>query len=254
MMATLTFDAPHSSDARLDAMLANSKPPDLSSGRWDYAASSDDLLVVFARKINDRRAIQMLIDRHFRWLERLIEWEARQAGLGREDREDAKQDAVLAVWEVIVEYDLLAAARARQSGQPGDCYFRSFLKRRALSRFHDTLRRLRWLQSRQHGDVQLLVTLEGQSKPIVLDARRRGWRQLEQADPALAAQQRELYERLCEAIAKLDDEDQRIVEQSADGVSIVRLAADVGVSPRTLYRRRDEAYAKLRIELKDWQP
>jgi hypothetical protein len=254
MTATLMLDAPPSSNVHADALLANARPPDLSSERWDYASSPDDLLVVFARKINDRRAIHTLMERHFRWLERLIGWEARRAGLTREDREDAQQDVVFAVLETIVEFDLLGAARARQSGQAGSCFFRSFLKRRALSRFYNTLERIRRLESRRHGDLQLLVSVEGQSKPIVLDARRRGWRQLEQADPALAAQWRELYERLREAIARLDAIDQQIVEQSAEGDSIVRLADEVGVSPSTLYRRRDELYAYLRADLKDWQP
>jgi RNA polymerase sigma factor (sigma-70 family) len=248
MMATLMLDAPQSRSLAGDALIAAMRAPDLSSSRWDYAASPDDELVVFARKINDRRAIHTLIERHYPWLRRLIGWRARQEGLGREDTEDAQQDVVFSLFEAIVDYDLCGPAR------PGGCLFRSFLRRRALSRFHDTLRRVRWLHARQHGDVQLLVALEGQSKPIVLDARKRGWRQLELADPALAAQWRELYELVREGIARLAAEEQRILEQSAEGVSIEQLAHEAGVSPSTLSRRRDQLYAAMRANLKDWQP
>jgi hypothetical protein len=155
---------------------------------------------------------------------------------------------VFALFDSIVDYDLRGPAR------PGGCLFRSFVRCRALSRFHDTLRRVRWLKARQHGDVQLLVALEGHSKPVVLDARRRGWRQLEQADPAKAAEWRELYELLREGIARFAAEEQRILEQSAEGVPIERLAQDAGVSPSTLSRRRQQLYATMRDNLKDWQP
>src|SRR5262249_51988614 len=140
---------------------------------WDYAAVPDSTLVVLACEIGDRDAVRLLIARNYPWLRGLIGRRARRAGLRREDAGDAQQDVVFALLEAI------AASDVRESAQPGGCSFRTFLGRRAASRFVNELYRLRRLAARRRGEVELVAALE---------ERAGRWPELERRDPAVLAQ------------------------------------------------------------------
>jgi RNA polymerase sigma factor (sigma-70 family) len=246
-MSTFTHDVPHDRPSPR-GWPVDAAPPDLSSSVWDYAETSDALLVVFARKINDRHAVEELTQRHHPWLRHLIGHRARRAGLGREDTEDAQQEGIFALLQGLVDYDLLEAAR------PKGCSFRTFVTQRALSHFWNSARRLRWLREHQRGEFELLAAVEGQTHRLGANPGGPGWCQLEARDPALAAQWRELYALLREAIARFNEEEQRLLEQSAESVPLETMAQATGVSPRTIQRRTDRLYGKLRDELKDYLP
>jgi RNA polymerase sigma factor (TIGR02999 family) len=157
MMTTLTrCQASARPEAHWPAVTAS--PSVESPSASDYTATQDVELVVFARKIQDQSAVSELIARHYPRLRQLVAGRARRSHLKREDTEDAQQDVVFALLEAIVDYDLLEASR------PGGCSFGTFAGRRALSRFHNWLRRLRWLQALVH-EAYLRLVGKGSEQP-----------------------------------------------------------------------------------------
>jgi RNA polymerase sigma factor (sigma-70 family) len=238
MLATLTLTRSKSTQAASAWPDLAAQAPTLRPHAWDYAASSDAQLIVFARKINDRRAVHELIARHYPWLRGVIGRRARRARLGREDTEDAQQETVFALLEAIVDYNLLESSRA------GGCSFRTFLGRRAISRLQNALYRLRWLASRRRDEEALIAALEGSQS--------RWGSQCRDQDPAVAIQWRELYSLLRQAIARFNEEQQRLLEGSAEGVPLEQLATAAGVSRITIIRQRDQLTTQLREQFKDW--
>jgi RNA polymerase sigma factor (sigma-70 family) len=245
MMATFTHD-PVFLDACDRLLQRGNSNPYLTRDDWDYAGTADAVLVVFARKINDQRAVQELLARHYSWLRGVIGRRARRAGLRREDTEDAQQEAVFALTEAVFDYDLLESARH------GGCSFRTFLGRRAVSRFANQMRRLRWLEQHRRGEVELVVALDGRTLRLGSNASGPGWQALERSDPAAAAQWRELYELLRQAIVRFDEQERRILEQTAAGVPLEQQAQQLGVARSTLLRRKDRLRHELTEQFRDW--
>jgi len=78
---------------------------------FDLSRMADEALVVLAQECPHLGARKEVILRHFPGAARYIAKLARDAGLGREDMEEAQQNAEFAIEEAIDRYDLGQLAR-----------------------------------------------------------------------------------------------------------------------------------------------
>jgi RNA polymerase sigma factor (sigma-70 family) len=244
MMTTLTCDVPPSS-LPLDTTLSGRPVPSLTLPSAEYAAASDDQLIACARATDDCRALAELIGRYYLWLSAVIRRRARRAGLCREDAEDAQQDTVHALLDAVRDYDLVQCAARR------GCSFRTFLGRRAINRFQNALKRLRWLETHRRGEKELVAALEKRSRRSAAVSAGPCWLEPEPIDPAQTAQRRELAVQVRQVFATLSPEQQQLWEATAAGTSREELGQQLGVTRRTVHRRQEALSALLGARLKD---
>jgi RNA polymerase sigma factor (sigma-70 family) len=246
VMATLTYGTaapvstrPHSRDAVRSTGVR-------SDG--EDSAVLDAALVVCFRQTGGRDVLRELFARHYVWLRRVIGRRARRAGLCREDAEDSHQEAVFALYEAITDYD------PRESARPCGCSFRTYLGRRVASRFASANYRRRWEKAHRCGELELRAALEGGMRRLSPDGTSRDWRDLEDDDPAVVVQCRQLDELVRQTLQRFPPRQQRLWEGAMAGVPLEQLAREAGLSVRTVVRQIQQVNVYLRVVLRDWAP
>jgi len=192
---------------------------------YDLSQLEEDLLLLLAQKVNDRNAVRELIRRHHDWARQLIDRLARRKHLSAEDRDDAEQNAVLAMEKAIRTYDVV------QVGQR-HCPFRKYLSMVLRRRYWNDLRRLGRQARRQRGSDEQALTR-------VADAPREDpgpapWVAAEARDPAVAAEQHEWRQRLEQIRSGLKPKLRRLWDERAAGKTLEEIATELGVCANTV--------------------
>jgi RNA polymerase sigma factor (sigma-70 family) len=206
---------------------------------FDVSKMEDEALVVLERECPHLGARYELILRHFPRVTRHIATLARSTGLGREDTEEAQQNAEVAIEEAIRQYDL--GQLARQRGKT----FRQYLRQVVWARFRDFVKHIR--RENRHYDHSS-AAVHALKEAIDNGARRvrSGGRDNAQVnDPAQTAILKEERERLQNAVSQLSEDCRMIWEALCDGKKLAQIAEALRLSDDQANHRKRKMYAQL---------
>lgn len=207
--------------------------PDRGVPVGDASPSDESLIDAAGGGLQAGGATQTLWERYHRPLDRFVGWWARCRGLQRLDRDEARQEAALAFLRAVTSY----RAGPRPDQLPAS--FRTFLLkvvRGHLGRWLWQYRRPDRLLTRAlTGENTLLARVAGASERggIVFASDNSG-----KGDPIASASHQEDRERLAGVLAGLASEDRWLWEQLTTGRTLKALAAERGVHPDRLRRRK----------------
>jgi RNA polymerase sigma factor (sigma-70 family) len=209
----------------------------------DLSKIRDEELVVLAQECGFRPAANELLLRYHQLMGRLIAYQARQTPLTEADVEDAKQNAVFALFEAIAGYHTLEMVK------PGGCRFRSFARRVTTRRFWNFVKQIRRLRKRYHcsarasGDPAAELNQDGSQNYVS------HLRNLQLSDPGDAAARRELLGRLRQVLERLGAKMQVLWQELAAGNKLRQIARQLGISYDAVKRQRRKLLAQLSSEL-----
>jgi RNA polymerase sigma factor (sigma-70 family) len=198
---------------------------------------SDEDLVAAVQQQGNREAVAQLVERYAARLRGCIRSLALRAGLREHELEDALQEALVTLLEVIARYD-----PQRSFSDEGPC-FHAYVARSLRNRFHNVCR------SRRRGqrcvslfsDVAFLETDDlGVSTAIAAPS---------DDDPAALAESRERVVGLWAALERLSAEDHDLLADVVEKVPWQQIAQRCGVSLATVKRSWERLRARLRAEL-----
>ncbi len=191
----------------------------------ELSGLEDEALIALAQR-GSLPAEHTLVLRYLRVTHRLVAWLAQRYGLGAEDTADAKQEAV-SFWvrKAIHSYDL------RRSAGAGACRFRTLHHRVVVARFRNYTRDLqRRAAHHTAGGVPEECPGAHRERLGVCGC----WESI--ADPAEAAEWRELRGLLDRAIADLPEPAQQLWEWVSAGRSLRGWARRTGLEYKRVQR------------------
>ncbi len=220
----------------------------------DLSKKEDEQLVVLVQECGFRPAANELVLRYHPLMGRLIAHQAKQTPLTRDDIEDAKQNAVFALFEAIAGYN------TREMVKPGGCRFRSYGRLATTRRFWNFVKQIRRRQKRYTWFARVeggWPELSGakprsstqcrgfeDSAPATLSA---SYRQPERiSDPAVAAARQEAFGRLRQALERLKEKKRALWQALAAGKKLRQIACEQGISYDAVKRQRRTLLAHLR--------
>jgi RNA polymerase sigma factor (sigma-70 family) len=188
-------------------------------------------LIRLAQQDKCSGAVDALLSRHLVPIRRFIAKLAQQAGLQRSDAEDAEQEALCAIMEVIDGYDV------ERFGLPGECTFRTFLCRVLAARFADHIRRIRRIEN--HEDTLIAADripscTAASGRPVLLRAfPPSSWKN----DPAVILEWHEQMACLEQAVNELSAISRCLWDRLRSGMQLCAAAEDLGISYGAAKRR-----------------
>jgi RNA polymerase sigma factor (sigma-70 family) len=188
-------------------------------------------LIRLAQQDKSSGAVDALLSRHLGPIHRFIAKLAQQAGLQRSDAEDAEQEALCAIIEVIDGYDV------ERFGQPGGCTFRTFICRVLAARFTDHIRRIRRIQVHEETIIsadRIPSSAASSGSPALIRAfPPSSWKN----DPAAILEWQEQMACLEQAVNELTPTSRCLWERLRSGLQLRAAADDLGISYRAAKRR-----------------
>jgi RNA polymerase sigma factor (sigma-70 family) len=201
-------------------------------------------LLARAREPGHPQAVNALLLPHLGWAYRRVAKLARQVGLPADLVADAQQEVWMALTRAVIRYT------PQPSEAPCRCALRTFLSKVVTDRLLDFVRQYR--RDARHYDRAVRVedalesrvpqTHSAHALPVQLPS--------EGSDPVLAAERREQEALMAWACRHLEESERCLLESLDAGAPLKRVAQDMGVSRRTVIRRRRKLLAKLRARLR----
>ena len=210
-----------------------------------FGALTDEELVALAKKADGQAAWDLLTLHYRQWLEHWVARHSRTRHLRPEDRQDARQQVLVAFCEAVRTFDP-ACIRAGQ-----DHPFRAFLFHVARWRFANFARSVD--RQRKHSE-QSLDSVNGlDSQPCHLPGllgccQPSSW---VGRDPALIAQDTEKGERLAVAVEQLTELQRRIWVAIRNRVPLRVIAEQFGVTYGCAWNWQQQIFAILREAVRD---
>jgi RNA polymerase sigma factor (sigma-70 family) len=205
---------------------------------FDVSKMADEALVVLARECPHLGARQELVLRHFSRAAFYIAALARNTGLGREDTEEAQQNAEFGIEEAIDHYDL--GQLARKHGKT----FRQYLRQVVWSRFRDFVKHIRREARRYDHSCEAVHALEEATD----NRARRFWsrdRAAKLNDPVRLAIQNEDLQRLRKAASQLPEDSRIIWQLLCAGKKLAQIAEELHLTDDQANHRKRKMYAQL---------
>ncbi len=214
--------------------------------QWDSLADED--LVALSQTHGHRHpATTALVLRYYVRVCRRVAGQARRRGLPADEVADAQQEAMRAMLEAIDTYG------ARESADAAPCPFGAFLWAVLRKRWADYLRKRRRAEDHLDRSIQAPLLLQGDA-PQPATSARPARRPCHDEDPALAAQGRELRERIGLKVQARGPEDRRLWELANAGLSLRRIAREAGLGYHRVKRQWQKLLTWLAEQLADWLP
>jgi RNA polymerase sigma factor (sigma-70 family) len=205
-------------------------------GRVRASDPSDEDLVASVQQQGNREAVAQLVERYTARLRGCIRSLALRAGLREHELEDARQEALVTLLEVIARYD-----PQRSFSDGGPC-FHAYVARSLRNRFHNVCRSRRRGQQcvSLFSDVGLETDDLGASTAIAAPS---------DDDPAALAEWHERVVGLWAALEQLSAEEHDLLAYVVEKVPWQQIAQRRGVSLATVKRSWERLRARLRTEL-----
>jgi RNA polymerase sigma factor (sigma-70 family) len=185
------------------------------------------------------RAAAALLDRHRAALARSVRWWARAHHLPAADRDDALQEAALA---------LLKAAGRYAAGDARAAPFRAFLRRAVRDRLSNWARSAARFEGHHDRGAQPAAALDGQAARSRPEGDGPGPPRSRAGDPVAAALWRESHAHLDHALSRLAPPLRRLWDRLCAGVSLRRLAGELGASLHHVRRQKRDLLHRLSAE------
>jgi RNA polymerase sigma factor (sigma-70 family) len=209
---------------------------------------SDEQLLALIHADKDSPAWTVLADRYQKRIATIITWFRRHAGLKRQDHEEAREEAMAILVEVVREYGPV-------QGQALPLLpFDETLQPRLWHGLRRLLHRLR--RDWEHCDTTLTpeqAVEAGLAQPVrTVAAAASGTLHLD--DPVEALLWRELWAELTRAKQRLPARERKLVDARLEGTTLVQAARRARLSQRAAERSLRRALAWLRLQMRDWPP
>jgi RNA polymerase sigma factor (sigma-70 family) len=220
-------------------------PVGISKYDLDLSKIGDEELVLMAQECGFRPAANELVLRYHQLMGRLIAYKARQTHLTENDVEDAKQNAVFALFEAIAGYNTLEMVK------PGGCRFRSYWRLVTMRRFWDFVKQIRRLQKRFHcaGRADGNAAAEpseggrGNCASNLLHQRVN--------DPGDAAARREVLGKLSQVLERLEEQERALWQDLVAGKKLRQIACELGICYDAVRRQRRKLLAHLSTAVRE---
>jgi RNA polymerase sigma factor (sigma-70 family) len=212
----------------------------------DLSKIGDEELVLMAQECGFRPAANELVLRYHQLMTRLIACKARQTNLTENDVEDAKQNAVFALFEAIARYNTLEMVR------PGGCRFRSYGRLVTMRRFWDFVKQIRRLQKRYH----CAARADGNAAAEPIEAGRGKYasnllHQRINDDPGDAAARQELLGKLSQVLERLEEQERALWQELLAGKKLRQIACELGIGYDAVRRQRRKLLAHLSTAVRE---
>ncbi len=205
---------------------------------FDPTRFDDELLVILAQ-FGSHAAERELMSRYYQMVKDKITFLARKMKLPRQEVLDAQEQSLIWFHEAIRRYK-----NRPQSGQRLRT-FRPLVNWLLEKRFITYLKRYRWRQRHFNGSEKAARELEKATVPLTGSTLPIQSQEREDSGAPLPFEEEEFRRRLEEAVKQLRPELQDLWESLKAGRKLGWIAKDLGVSVRTIKRRK----AELRVEL-----
>ncbi len=220
-------------------------PAAISKYDLDLSKIGDEELVLMAQECGFRPAANELVLRYHQLMSRLIAYKARQTHLTENDVEDAKQNAVFALFEAIASYNTLEMVK------PGGCRFRSYGRLVTMRRFWDFAKKTRRLQKRYHCSARA----DGNAAAEPNEGGRGNYASylLHQRinDPGEAAARQEVLGKLSQMLERLEEQERALWQELLAGKKLRQIACELGICYDAVRRRRRKLLAHLRTAVRE---
>jgi RNA polymerase sigma factor (sigma-70 family) len=197
-----------------------------------------------AQECGFRPAANELVLRYHQLMGRLIAYKARQTYLTENDIEDAKQNAVFALFEAIAGYNTLEMVK------PGGCRFRSYGRLVTMRRFWDFVKQIHRLQKRYHCSARA----DGNAAAEPNEGGRGNYASnlLHQRinDPGDAAARQEVLEKLSQVLERLEEQERALWQELLAGKKLRQIACELGICYDAVRRQRRKLLAHLRTAVR----